>query len=204
MNKTIITDCEVVQDLLPLYIDGCCSETSSRAVEDHLNTCNDCKHIYEMMKRECVSERTDVKKSIKPISVNGWKASVIQSVLLFLSFAVLSVGITLEAYTPYGVKNGIWAFLVIIPVASFMLSLSNWYFIRLYKNKKLFVGASVLFNLFLELCFCIWGVFHFRSTFFSLDVSHFSFICMSLCVCIVLCFLTGILSRVYAKMLGKE
>lgn len=204
MNKTIIIDCEIVQDLLPLYIDDCCSDASMAIVKEHIRECNHCNDVYELMKKECVTERKKVQKSLKPISVNSWKASVLQSVLLFLSFAVLSVGITLEAYTPYGVNNGIWAFLIIIPVASFMLSLSNWYFIRLYKNKKLFSLFSVLFNLFLEFLFCAWGVFHFRSTFFSLDVSHLKFICVSLGVCVFLCFATVILSNAYAKMLGKE
>lgn len=39
-------NCEVIQDLLPLYIDGCCSESSRNMVEEHLTNCQECKQIY--------------------------------------------------------------------------------------------------------------------------------------------------------------
>lgn len=35
--------CEVVQDLLPLYVDGACTEGSRRLVEEHVKTCESCK-----------------------------------------------------------------------------------------------------------------------------------------------------------------
>lgn len=42
MKKEMIT-CEVIQDLLPLYEDGCCSEQSRKIVETHLGQCSDCR-----------------------------------------------------------------------------------------------------------------------------------------------------------------
>ena len=42
-------DCEVVRDLLPLYIDGVCSLESMRLVEDHLRECGACRMEYERM-----------------------------------------------------------------------------------------------------------------------------------------------------------
>lgn len=38
--------CEIIQDLLPLYADGICSEESKAAVEQHLSECSDCKEYY--------------------------------------------------------------------------------------------------------------------------------------------------------------
>lgn len=37
--------CGVIQDLLPLYVDDCCSEMSRQAVEQHLETCTDCRAV---------------------------------------------------------------------------------------------------------------------------------------------------------------
>lgn len=37
--------CGVIQDLLPLYVDSCCSEDSRQAVEQHLDTCPDCRAV---------------------------------------------------------------------------------------------------------------------------------------------------------------
>ena len=30
--------CSIVEDLLPLYMDGCCSKDSQRAVAEHMKT----------------------------------------------------------------------------------------------------------------------------------------------------------------------
>ncbi len=44
--------CEMIQDLLPLYVDKLTSEASNREVEAHLDTCADCRNIYERMGKE--------------------------------------------------------------------------------------------------------------------------------------------------------
>lgn len=43
-------NCEVVQDLLPLYIDNVCSDESRRVVAEHLESCDVCKKLYEDMR----------------------------------------------------------------------------------------------------------------------------------------------------------
>ena len=64
--------CEVVQDLLPSYVDGLTSDVSNQAVEQHLKTCESCRNLYsemrEPMNGEDVSDindgqKTDSKKS---------------------------------------------------------------------------------------------------------------------------------------------
>ena len=41
--------CEIVQDLLPLYVDGACSESSAAMVKEHLENCPECKALYEKL-----------------------------------------------------------------------------------------------------------------------------------------------------------
>ena len=41
--------CDIVCDLLPMYIDGCCSENSRQMVEEHLEHCPECKRIHQEM-----------------------------------------------------------------------------------------------------------------------------------------------------------
>lgn len=43
----MIVTCEIVEDLLPLYIDSVCSEQSKRAVEEHLRECDKCRNLIE-------------------------------------------------------------------------------------------------------------------------------------------------------------
>ena len=42
--------CEIVGDLLPLYVDGVCSEASRDLVREHLDTCPGCRTLYEQMR----------------------------------------------------------------------------------------------------------------------------------------------------------
>ena len=41
--------CDIVQDLLPLYVDGCCTQGSRELVEEHLKECPACKQTYGAM-----------------------------------------------------------------------------------------------------------------------------------------------------------
>lgn len=41
--------CDIIQDILPLYVDGACSEASAEMVKEHLATCADCNKIYQQM-----------------------------------------------------------------------------------------------------------------------------------------------------------
>lgn len=41
--------CDIVQDLLPLYVDGCCTQGSRELVEEHLKECTACKQVFGAM-----------------------------------------------------------------------------------------------------------------------------------------------------------
>lgn len=204
MSNSVYTKCGIVQDLLPLYIDKCCSEESVEMVESHLSECEECKAVFDSMSSDIMSEEKNASVPHKLSRINDWKASVLQSVLLFVSFAVLAVGITLEAYTPYGLTNGIWAFLVIVPFASFILSLSNWFFVRMYKNRRIFSNCSSLITLIINIISFVWAVVHFKVTFFDFSGSLVKFLLSGIVVTALLCVVSKVTSGVYAKMLGKE
>lgn len=51
-GKNNSASCPIVYDLLPLYIDGACSEESKRLVEEHLAGCAACKRKLEAMAGE--------------------------------------------------------------------------------------------------------------------------------------------------------
>ncbi len=42
--------CELIRDLLPLYVDNACSDTSSQMIRQHLSECGECARVYQMMK----------------------------------------------------------------------------------------------------------------------------------------------------------
>lgn len=44
--------CEMIRDLMPLYIDGLTSEESNREIEKHLKSCKECRKYYQEMTGE--------------------------------------------------------------------------------------------------------------------------------------------------------
>ena len=49
--------CDIIQDLLPLYFDGVCSEESKKAIEKHLSECFACKDFYTAM---CEADKMEI------------------------------------------------------------------------------------------------------------------------------------------------
>jgi len=46
--------CEIIRDLMPLYLDGCCSGGSRELVEEHIETCEACRKLLGEMAQELV------------------------------------------------------------------------------------------------------------------------------------------------------
>ena len=69
------TDCRVIEDLIPLYLDGVCSVQTKELVEEHLGGCENCRKLIEQVHpvnmiapagEDAVTDRT-VKKAFKKI-----------------------------------------------------------------------------------------------------------------------------------------
>ena len=45
-------ECDIVKDLIPLYIDDLLSENSKKFVDDHINSCESCRKYYEKLSSE--------------------------------------------------------------------------------------------------------------------------------------------------------
>jgi len=62
--------CEIVKDLLPLYVDGIVSDVTGKSIKKHLEHCTDCKEIYHDMvfhleMETPPAEVSDVKRFLK-------------------------------------------------------------------------------------------------------------------------------------------
>lgn len=211
-------DCNIIKDLIPLYIDECCSDESKNAVREHLSSCRACRELYESMSDD-IGATASAPAPKKIEKINYWKASLLQSVLLFISFGIITLGVALEAGTPSGFSNGLWAFNIVVPAVGFMLSLANWYFIRLYKSRKSFSNYTLLSTVILTLCAFIFTAYHYGELDGELLMSlkgisltdFFEMLCLigyalsiGIVLTVIFCVLSKLLSDKYAKMLGKE
>ena len=191
-------DCNVIRDLLPLYVDDCCTEQSNMLVQEHLGSCKGCQRIYAAMKTPTQIPTQTKTPVIKMHRINDWKASVLPSLQLFVSFLLLALGVLLEAATPQGVSNGLWAYALVIPATANLFSVVNWYFIRLYKNKKMFSNVSCLFTLLLLLGGYSWGLLHYN---FAIMICPQVILGIALSIFFIV--MSKILSNWYAHLLGK-
>ena len=86
-------NCNIVQDLLPNYIEKLTSEETNTFIEEHLNECDNCKNIYESMKKDykIENEKRDrreveyIKKYNKKMKV--WKKILLIALVIFAVYA---------------------------------------------------------------------------------------------------------------------
>ena len=192
-------DCNVIMDLLPLYVDECCSEESERLVAEHLEACESCRKIYDQMRETCQTY-AEKPNSVKLHRVSDWKASSLQSVMLFVSFAIITLGVILEGSTPTGKTNGLWAVALIIPATGYLLSLANWFFVRVYKSRKMFSYGSCIATLIITLLGYVWTTIHYAGGI----VMSSPLVWFGVVLSAVFCVLSKVLSNQYALLLGRE
>ena len=102
--------CEVIRDLLPLYVDEVLSSDSRSLVEKHLETCEGCTDYYHMLKEPEGNykqmRKTDEKAAFKRIKGTLKKKRLITILVTAACVAALGFGlfygfVVHEKYIPY-------------------------------------------------------------------------------------------------------
>lgn len=78
-------ECDIIRDLLPLYVEQIASEKSGKAIEEHLEECSACKEIYNNMKNPepCIQYDKEPAESFhKYVKKQRLKVVVVTSVVL--------------------------------------------------------------------------------------------------------------------------
>lgn len=94
------TSCELIRDLLPLYHDGICSDTTKKIVEEHLAECKECSLILQKMSvslKSTNSVREDSEEKMFSKAAKKWKVSLYKSfakgiLLASLCFIIFTAG----------------------------------------------------------------------------------------------------------------
>lgn len=91
--------CKIIEDLLPLYHDGVCSEESKQMIEEHLSQCEECRNLLSKIDGEIVSPAKDedvkmlegiskaVRKGRKKALIAGVSITLAAFLLLFAGFS---------------------------------------------------------------------------------------------------------------------
>lgn len=90
--------CEVISDLLPLYVDDLCSEETRQFVETHLSQCESCRLELELMQKNIpiITKEENLKEAqtFKNLS-NTWKKKMLKSLLKGALFTLIIIVILL-------------------------------------------------------------------------------------------------------------
>lgn len=85
--------CEVIKDLLPLYVDGVASEESCALIEEHLKECEDCRQYLELL-QEDMPDISEVSLADETASLRKIKRRIRRNrvlvVLVTMVFAVIA------------------------------------------------------------------------------------------------------------------
>ncbi len=65
--------CRVIRDLLPLYVDGVCSEESCLIVEEHIKECEECRNLLEEMTHNSSVPRAPENPANEQSKANGFR-----------------------------------------------------------------------------------------------------------------------------------
>jgi|BioPla2DNA2_1021312.scaffolds.fasta_scaffold76882_1 predicted anti-sigma-YlaC factor YlaD len=97
--KTVKLSCEIIKDLLPLYVDGVVSEESKKLLEEHFAECNNCQELAEQMQLNVKKEQeTNLVESEALNNLSKkWNRklffSMLKGILSTLAFVLLTLAI---------------------------------------------------------------------------------------------------------------
>lgn len=90
--------CDIIRDILPLYVDGVVSEATKEMVEEHLSSCASCKKEAEILKQELILPSTKnvqlaEAKVFKKLKAKFRKKNTIILLLSVITVILLAIGI---------------------------------------------------------------------------------------------------------------
>lgn len=94
--------CEIVQDLLPLYCDGVCSQDSRQAVEAHLENCEKCRVDMRFIEQDVKTSSVQAKDDkIVKAAAAAWKKGKTRAFIKGCLIALLSITFLVAGYRSF-------------------------------------------------------------------------------------------------------
>lgn len=95
-------DCQIVQDLLPNYIESLTNEETNLYIKEHLNECSECKNMLENMQKDLkLNNLKRDTREIKYIKIYNEKMRILK----FIIFIILVIALTIMTYYYFYMRN---------------------------------------------------------------------------------------------------
>jgi hypothetical protein len=66
-------NCDIVRDLLPLYLDDICNESSRKCVEEHIQGCEECRKLLQEIKTDLPEQLVSIPKEEDVLKRTAWQ-----------------------------------------------------------------------------------------------------------------------------------
>ncbi|MGE7945442.1 zf-HC2 domain-containing protein [Lysinibacillus sp. NPDC093688] len=102
-------NCNIIKDLCPSYIDGICSEDTSRVVEEHIHHCEECRLYLEVMEQptntilpeEVMAAKAPFKRINKKRRIQVFISILLTFMLTIIGYQVVQdVGVVHDYFFP--------------------------------------------------------------------------------------------------------
>ena len=97
-------ECNIVQDLLPNYIESMTSEITNQYITEHFETCTECKNVFNNMSKEFkLNTNTNNNREVRYLKKVRSKITILKRALLIVGiFAIVFIVNTAYKYSILG------------------------------------------------------------------------------------------------------
>ena len=97
------TNCNIIKDLLPSYMDAICSQESEQLIKEHLEECENCQKLYKNLQSETYIKNISSAKEVdvlKKIKRNvSQKNAVLYGIIAFLFLLQIYLNLNIHRYS---------------------------------------------------------------------------------------------------------
>lgn len=159
-------NCNIIQDLMPSYMDDICSKESRELIDEHFTECEDCKKLYEKSMLELLHENSITTKDIdylKKIKDAVFRKNI--SILVIIGIVYL-----MELWINFSSYANVFNYFIFTPVTCGLLFfvLPDFTENEVPKKRKymaLGIELAAIMGSFLFLLTSGWVVTHYRIPF---------------------------------------
>ncbi len=192
--------CDIVRDLLPLYIDRVCSEETEKEVEAHLDCCETCRAVHRDMALSMTPPEAPKGVPDETAIYRGIRQKIgklLLCALLFVALMGLSFGMIAEI-GEHGWPQGMFAIGFFVPCAAFLLSMIGVILLGRYAHKMLFCWISGIVSALLCLAGDVICLVHYQFPTGWQD-------CVPFCVAMALVFggMTFCIAKLYSRFCNR-
>ena len=84
-------ECDVVKDLLPSYAEDLLSDNTNQFVKEHLDSCQECRKVYDGMKKINYNKEDDEQIEINHLKKYSRHMLILKVVLVILVFIIITL-----------------------------------------------------------------------------------------------------------------